>query len=159
MSEIYSYDDMVKTADKNIKWDHRFIALAEHIAQWSKDPSTKVGCVLVNDRRVVVGMGYNGFPRGVEDTEERLNDRPTKYKLVVHAEVNAILNSNSEVAGSIAYNWPLPPCVDCMKFLIQSGVKGIVYPMPDQASRERWGDSWELANQIAKEAGLWLVEL
>lgn len=143
----------------NSKWDKRFVELAHHVSAWSKDPSTRVGCVLVNDRRIVVGMGYNGFPRGVVDSDERLNDRPTKYKLVVHAEVNAILNANSEVSGATAYNWPLPPCVDCMKFLIQAGVKKVVYPKPDEESRQRWGESWELANQMAAEAGVELTEL
>ena len=79
-------------------WDKRFLDLAEHVAGWSKDPSTQVGCVIVNDKRVVVGLGYNGFPRGVEDTPERLNDRPTKYLMVQHAEVNAILNGSGATA-------------------------------------------------------------
>lgn len=143
----------------NEKWNRRFLALAEHVSSWSKDPSTKVACVLVDDDKCVLGIGYNGFPHGVEDSEERLNDRPVKYQLVVHAEANAILNARTPVKGATAYNYPLPPCVDCMKLLAQAGVKRVVYPTPDEASRERWGDSWKLAEAICEEVGIDMVEL
>src|ERR1700722_2700699 len=90
----------------NMKWDIRFLELAKHISNWSKDPSTKVGAVLVNDLKQVVGMGYNGFARGVQDTDERLNDRETKYKLVVHAEVNAIIQAGHAARNSTLYVYP-----------------------------------------------------
>lgn len=141
------------------KWDKRFLDLARHVSAWSKDPSTKVGCVLVDDNKCVLGIGYNGFPHGVEDSLERLHDRPTKYKLVVHAEANAILNARTSLKGTTVYTYPLPPCVDCMKLLAQAGVKRVLYPTPDEASRERWGDSWELAEAICEEVGIDMVEL
>ena len=77
------------------KWDHRFIELADHIAQWSKDPSTKVGCVIVGEDREIRSTGFNGFPRGIDDDEERLNNRDLKYPLICHAEENAIMHAAS----------------------------------------------------------------
>ena len=74
------------------KWDMRFLALAEHVSEWSKDPSTQVGAVITHSRsKRVISLGFNGFPAGVEDTEERLEDRTTKYEMVVHAEQNALM--------------------------------------------------------------------
>ena len=74
------------------KWDRRYLDIAKSVSQWSKDPSTKVGAVLVRDNRIV-SVGYNGFPEGVDDSEERYNNRELKYDLVVHAEVNAIISA------------------------------------------------------------------
>ncbi len=84
-------------------WDTFFIKMADHAATASKDPSTQVGCVLVDDKRCVVGPGYNGFPRGVDDKPARLLDRSTKYLMVQHAEVNAVLNAVAGTEGSTAY--------------------------------------------------------
>lgn len=80
-----------KFGNQQLKWDRHFIRIAREVASISKDPSTKVGVVLVKNRRII-GTGYNGFPEGIADTPERLNDRPTKYKLMLHAEENAIAN-------------------------------------------------------------------
>ena len=77
----------------NSKWDTRFMKLAREISTWSKDPSSKIGAVIVNDERRILATGYNGFPKGIEDTEERLNDRDQKYPLIVHAEMNALMNA------------------------------------------------------------------
>ena len=68
------------------KWDGRFLDLAAHISNWSKDPSTKVGCVVVGPDREIRSTGFNGFPRGIADTDERLSDRNLKYPLICHAE-------------------------------------------------------------------------
>src|SRR5690242_4489325 len=112
------------------KWDFHFLNLAADIARWSKDPSTKVGAVLVDDQNIVRGMGYNGFPRGVNDDPERLNNRELKYKMVVHAEVNAILSAGSRSRGSRLYVYPafFTPCIcnECCKVAIQAGVKEII---------------------------------
>lgn len=95
------------------------------VASWSKDPSTKVGAVLA-DGKHVLSHGYNGFPHTCEDKEEWLNDRETKYKLVTHAEVNAIFNSKVPVAGSTVYTYPLPPCAACAGILAAAGIKRVV---------------------------------
>jgi len=85
------------------KWDARFMGLGRHVAGWSKDPSTKVGAVIVNDRLQVVGMGYNGFPRGTSDSGALYEDRERKYLRVVHAEVNAVLNATQSCMGATVY--------------------------------------------------------
>lgn len=146
--------------DRMQRWDRRFLGVAKHISAWSKDPSTKVGAVLVNGLDQVVGLGYNGFPRGVEDTEERYNDRDLKYPMVVHAEVNAIIQAGHEARGSTLYVYPsfmLPPiCADCAKAAIQAGVKGIVGYEPNETDErvKRWAGSISHAKTMWEEAGL-----
>lgn len=144
-------------------WDRYFLGLAQHVSTASKDPSTKVGAVLVEPyTNLVVGLGYNGFPRGILDTEERYNDRETKLKLVVHAEVNAILMAGEKAKGSRMYVWPsfmLPPiCNECCKVAIQAGVKAIVGFIVDEnklSERQlRWKDSILFARQMCYEAGI-----
>jgi len=144
-----------------IKWDKRFLDLARLVSTWSKDPSTQVGAVLVNDLKQVVGMGYNGFARGIADSSERLNDRETKYKLVVHAEVNAIIQAADKARNSVLYVYPsfmIPPiCHECCKVAIQAGVRGIVGFSPDETDPrvQRWKDSISVAREMWLEAGLW----
>lgn len=141
------------------EWDKKLVGLANYIGfEWSKDPSTKVGCVIADDNHIPLGVGYNGFPRGIEDTPERLNDRPTKYKLVVHAEVNAVLNATAPVRGATAYN-SLAPCSDCMKLMINAGIKRVVFPTPSDDELGRWGESFKLASEMAAEAGVEMVQI
>lgn len=137
----------------NSKWDQRFIELARHVAQWSKDPSTKVGCVLVDKNRIVIGMGYNGFPRGISDDQERYENRPVKYMMVQHAEANALFNTTVSVRGATAYVTH-PPCCNCAGALIQSGVTRIVTVTPDEGLAERFKESFEISETMFHEAGL-----
>lgn len=134
-------------------WDNFFMGLASHASTASKDPSTKVGCVLVDDRRRVVGVGYNGFPRGVADTDERLNDRPTKYLMVQHAEVNAVLQSVIEPRGCTAFVTH-KPCATCTGVLIQAGVRKIVTRQPEAGLAERFADSFRASEVMLAEAGV-----
>lgn len=133
------------------KWDRRFLALAEHIAQWSKDPSTKVGAVVADTFNRIVSVGYNGFPRGVLDSEERLANRELKYQLVLHAEVNALLLANKSAAGCILYTVPGSPCVNCAIHAIQLGIKRVVAP---DYLHPRFGDSQLLGRKMLEEAGV-----
>ncbi len=136
------------------KWDHRFLGLAEHIAGWSKDPSTKVGAVLVHTRsKRVISTGFNGFPAGVEDTRERLDDRETKYEMVVHAEQNALMFAGERAEGGTLYVHPLPPCARCAVMIIQAGIVRVVCDQPD-FDHERWGEQAEIADSMLREAGL-----
>jgi len=99
--------------------------------------------------------GWNGFPRGVNDTEERLNDRPTKYKFITHAEANAIANaarSGVALEGCSLLVTALHPCNDCAKLLIQSGIKKVYAPLPEIDGR--WADSFEVAATMFREAGV-----
>ena len=110
------------------KWDIRFLELARHISSWSKDPSRKIGAVAIKDRQVLA-TGYNGFPAGVIDDEERYNDREVKYELVVHAEMNCIFNAGKNgmsLKGSTMYVYGLPVCHECAKGIIQTGVERVV---------------------------------
>lgn len=136
-------------------WDSRFIELAKHIAQWSKDPSTKVGCVVVGEDREIRSTGFNGFPRGISDDAKRLSSRETKYPLICHAEENAIMHAariGVSLKGSTAYvTWP--PCSRCARSLIQAGIKEIVYPKTDSIP-ERWIDDFTTSNGMLEEAGV-----
>ena len=76
------------------KWDKRYLELARHISEWSKDPSTKIGAIAIGDHGQVLSQGYNGFPRGINDDTFRLTVREVKYKYIVHAEMNAIYNAS-----------------------------------------------------------------
>lgn len=139
------------------KWDRRFLSLAELIAQWSKDPSTKIGAVIVRpDTRVVVGMGYNGFPRGVEDSPERYADRDLKLSLVVHAEVNAILNATTPLGGCTMYVYPtlmIPNvCPDCAKHVVQVGITTLV--CYNGTTTERWQKLAAISATILTEGGV-----
>ena len=134
-------------------WDKRFLKLAKHISEWSKDPSTKVGCVVVGPDRELRSTGFNGLPRGIEDNEERLNNREIKYPLICHAEENAIMHAariGISLKDCTAYvTWP--PCTRCARSLIQAGVSTIVYPENIEIP-ERWMDDFNLSLNMLKEA-------
>ncbi len=110
-------------------WDVFFLELAQFVAEKrSKDPSTKVGAVIADSFNRIVSIGYNGFPRGVNDCPDLYANREEKYKRVVHAELNAILNAARPVNGCTIYIWPLFTCNECAKIIIQSGIERVVYP-------------------------------
>ena len=116
-------------------WNQRFLSLAEHISTWSKDPSTQVGAVIVDDQRRIISTGYNGFPRGVNDFPERYNNRDIKYEMIVHGEINAILFANQSIHGCTLYTWPFMPCSRCAAIVIQSGIRTVVAPYNDKIGR------------------------
>lgn len=136
------------------KWDRRFLRIAEEVRLWSKDPGTKVGCVLVNERRII-STGYNGFPQTISDDLERYIDREYKLSVTVHAEKNAILNAaknGTKVEGSTLYV-TFPPCSQCASAVIQAGVAKVVCPDPATAP-ERWRSNFIAANNLFYEAGV-----
>jgi dCMP deaminase len=137
------------------KWDLRFIGLAQHISTWSKDPSTKVGCVVVGEDREIRSTGFNGFPRGINDDEERLMDREKKYPLICHAEENAIMHAariGVSLKDSTAYvTWP--PCSRCARSLIQAGIREIVYPETGKIP-DRWIEDFTISDSMLNEAGV-----
>jgi dCMP deaminase len=142
-------------------WDRKYLGLAKYVAEtWSKDPSTKVGAVVVNYDYNQEFIGYNGFPKGVQDLPERYTDRELKYKLVVHAEVNAILKAGKLAKGATLYVYPsfsLPPvCNECAKLVIQSGIKEVVSFEPDPLDPrvKRWADSISISKTMFEEAGV-----
>jgi len=141
------------------KWDIRFLLLAELVSSWSKDPSTKVGAVVAK-RNKVLGLGYNGFPIGVIDNEDRYLDREEKYKYIVHAEVNAIIMAGEKANGSTLYVFPSfvspPVCNECCKLVIQFGIKEIVSfkSVPTLDLVKRWEESIKMSRQMFQETGV-----
>ena len=137
------------------KWDIRFLELAKHISGWSKDPSTKVGCVVVGEDREIRSTGFNGFPRGISDDNDRLTDREKKYPLICHAEENAIMHAariGVSLKGSTAYvTWP--PCSRCARSLIQAGIKEVVYSTAEEVP-ERWLEDFNISTSMLKEANV-----
>lgn len=121
------------------KWHTRFYELATHVAQWSKDPSTKVGAVVVNSDNQVLSLGFNGFPRGIFDFAKRYDDKETKYLFVSHAERNALDNAFADTRGATLYT-TLFPCNECTKGIIQKGIKTIVTPQPDKSRKHNHYD-------------------
>lgn len=120
------------------KWDRRFLGLALYYSSFSKDPSTKVGCVLVNNKNVPVGLGYNGFSRNSEDLIEVLENRPEKYKRTIHAEENAIYNRTGDIEGSVAY-LTHPPCISCINRLSHNSIIGVRFIQdPSDDFYDRW---------------------
>ena len=116
---------------KVISWDQYFMAVAKLSAYRSKDPNTQVGACIVSPENKIVGVGYNGLPWGCEDDQFPWENREgemydTKYPYVVHAELNAILNSIQKLNGCRIYV-SLFPCHECVKAIIQSGIKEIIY--------------------------------
>lgn len=139
IKETFSYfsnDDLI---DSSTNYDVRFMRLAREFSTWSKDPKKQVGCVAVRDRQVIA-QGYNGFPRGVKDNW-RLYVKSIKLPMVVHAELNMIVNASRNgvnLIDSTAYVFGLPTCSSCVKPLIQSGVSRIVMCDSTEGNSKSW---------------------
>lgn len=136
------------------KWHIRFLRLAQEVSSWSIDPSTKVGCVLVKNKRVV-STGYNGFPKNISDSFDRLMDREQKYEITVHAEVNAVTTAalhGVSTEGCSAY-LTFSPCSRCASVLINAGITA-VYVLGGSDIPERWLQNFILASKLLAEAGV-----
>ena len=136
------------------KWDSRFLELANSIATWSIDPSRGVGAVIVSPMRQVLATGYNGLPRGVEDHPDRL-ERPVKYDLTVHAEMNAIIqcarNGISPV-GATMYS-SFSPCIHCTLSIVQAGIQRVVTRTIERGD-EHWNESIDKSIAMFEEVGI-----
>ncbi|MDG2477318.1 MAG: dCMP deaminase family protein [Phycisphaerales bacterium] len=142
------------TTTGQAKWDRRFMLLADQISTWSKDPSRGVGAVIVSDDRRICATGYNGLPVGIEDRPERL-ERPTKYDLICHAEVNAIVQcarNGTSTIGSTLYS-TFFPCNNCTLAIIQAGVQRVVSWAPADGD-EHWEASIATSRNLLDEAGI-----
>jgi len=136
------------------EWDARFLRMAREIATWSKDPSTKVGAVIADPKNRIVSLGYNGLPRSVADTAHRLTDRRLKYKIMVHAEENAVLFAGRPLQFCSIYVWPFAACAHCASLIIQVGINRVVTPGCPQDKLERWGEDMAIAEEMYKEADI-----
>ena len=137
-----------------MKWNDYYLNIAKAAAERSKDPSTKCGACVVGPDNVIISTGFNGFPRGITDTEVRLEDREQKYKLVIHAEVNAILFARRDLRDCTLYVYPLMPCDACALLIIQAGIKEVVSVVPSQELYMRWGASQAKTAELFEEAGV-----
>jgi dCMP deaminase len=136
-------------------WDARYLDLAENVSSWSKDPSRKIGAVAVGSKGQILSQGYNGFPRGIDDSVERYNDKETKYRYVVHAEMNVVYNATYNgisLDGATLYVTGLPVCSECAKGIIQTGVKRVVMRATDVP--EKWFVSFATTAKMFNEAGI-----
>ena len=144
--------------NKIISWDEYFMGLAHLSALRSKDPNTQVGACIVDSENKVVSIGYNGLPRGCSDAEfpwgREGGFRDSKYAYVVHAELNAILNSPRPVKDCVLYV-SLFPCNECAKAIIQSGIRKVVYESDKYADT----DSTIVSKRMLRTAGVELVQL
>lgn len=140
------------------KWDQRFLDMARSVSQWSKDPSTQTGAVIVRPDRTVASVGYNGFPRGVKDLPERLKDRDMKYDMIVHCEMNAIISAQEPLYGYTLYCFPFTCCARCAAHVIQAGITRVVSPPPSEGVMSRWSNSLRTARQMFDEAGVVVKE-
>lgn len=142
---------------KQLSWNERFMQMAELVSTWSKDPSRKIGAVAVGSKRQILSTGYNGFPRGIDDNEERLNNRELKYQYVVHAEQNMIYNATYNgisLDGASLYVYGLPICHECAKGIIQVGIKEVFIHRKSLLDRPNWYDSYLKSKEMFDEAGI-----
>lgn len=135
------------------KWDNNFLALANTVSMFSKDPSTKVGAVIVDDDNRVISIGYNGFPKGIRD-DNRLSNRELKYEMIVHAEANALLFANAPVRGCTIYTWPFQPCSRCASLIIQAGIRRVVSV---ESKDQKWRENFQLAHDMMTEARIEII--
>lgn len=135
-------------------WEHRFMQVAELVATWSKDPSTKVGAVIVRPDRTICSTGYNGFPRGVSDNADLYADREVKLARTIHAELNAILTAPEPVIGYYLFV-TRPPCANCAAAIIQAGIGKVFFHPGDKDFQERWAESVRASLQMFVEGNVY----
>ena len=138
----------------SLKWDQRFLELSKLIASWSKDPSTQTGAVIVSPDRTIISVGYNGFPKGMEDSPELYANREVKYSRIVHCEMNAVLNVDQSVKGCTLYTWPFASCDRCAVHMIQAGITTFVFPKLPKELEGRWAESVAKTKAYFEEAGV-----
>lgn len=135
-------------------WDDWFLGLAAYISTRSKDPSTKVGAVIVRKDRTIAACGYNGFSRYNDDSPGLYGNREEKLKRIIHAEMNAILTAREPLNCCTLYTWPIPTCERCAVHVIQAGITSVVAPQPAPEHVERWGEVFKLSRELYDEAGV-----
>jgi dCMP deaminase len=144
---------------KQEEWDHFYVGLARYMSTKSKDPSTKVGSVIVRPNKSVASVGFNGFPRGADDSLHLYADREYKLSRILHAEQNAITFAREPLDGYTIYVYPFICCDRCFAVIQQEGIKRIVAPVPTTAQLERWGGAFEIVRSLAAKEGIELEEV
>lgn len=168
MNEEKQYWEKIDKIDSICKWHEYFFDICQVISKKSKDPSTKVGCVIVNTGNSIISTGYNGFPIGVKDnildftndkiTKSKRYNRPQKYLWTAHAEQNAIAfaaRNGVSLKDSILYVNRMMPCARCTRLIIQSGIKNIfVLEDTEKDTIERWKQDNQIAYTMLEEANV-----
>lgn len=143
---------------KGSSWDYKLLSLTEVISLWSKDRSTKVGAIIVDNQNRILSTGYNGFPIDVNDNIDSRHERPTKYYYTEHAERNAIYSAAKNgipLNGTTMYLLWKYPCADCARAIVQSGIKNIVaYNRDFPGKKMDWDIHFNAAIEILKEGGV-----
>ncbi len=141
------------------KWDLRFMRQAVEIASWSKDPSTKVGAKIVDELGRPVSEGYNGLPRGIKDTVDRLTNREIKYPATIHAELNAVLFATRPLLVGCTIYSTRPPCTRCCAVLVQKQITRVVWLHGGEDYASRWGDDVYLGRELLYEAKVAMLQI
>jgi dCMP deaminase len=142
-----------------ISWDDFYLEMCQYISSRSKDPSTKVGAVIVRPDNSVCSVGFNGFPRGMPDKAELYANREEKYSRIIHGEINALAHSREPVKGYTLYTTPFMPCDRCFVQMVQNGIVRFVAPKATQEQLTRWGPAFEKVRQYARECNVQLWEV
>lgn|SRR5574337_504686 len=140
--------------DALTKWQRRFLDMANLVASWSKDPSTKVGAVIADSDNRVVSLGFNGAPRNVDDA---FVSREQKLLRTIHAELNALHFARGDVSGCTIYVTH-PPCAQCAASIIQRGIKEVVFPKPNADFMSRWAENYAEAVDMFVSADVGVCE-
>lgn len=141
------------------KWDLFYLGMAQYVSTASKDPSTKTGAVIVGPDNSVISVGYNGFPKGMADSDELYADRAEKYSRIVHCEVNALILAGRRIPdASTLYTYPFMSCDRCVVQMLQAGILRFVAPQATTEQIERWGDAFSKTRKYILECGGELVE-
>lgn len=148
-------ENWTKVISQRETWDKRFMQIAYCVRGWSKDTKS-VGAVLVDNQRRIISTGYNGFPGPITDSRQRLESKEVKNKLMIHAELNSVLNSVAKLVGSTMYATRFP-CHRCAAVIAQVGIVRVVSPKPE-FDHETWGASHELSWEILREADIEMTE-
>lgn len=141
------------------KWDRRFLDLARFVSEWSKDPSTQTGAVIVNPNKSIVSIGFNGFPIGMGDVSSRYENREEKYSRIIHCEVNALIFAGKLPTGCSLYTWPFLSCDRCVVQMLQAGITRFVAPVANADQLTRWGAAFERTRDYIAEAGMECIEV
>lgn len=167
----YRPKQLIQLGSEMTRWDAYFLKMAMTTAMMSKDPSTRVGAIITGPDQDIRATGFNGLPRGVADYPHRLQNRTIKYKMIVHAELNAIFHAARAgvslqgcrlyliATNSAGCYWGGPPCSNCIGGVIQSGITEIVSLPPSPWLPDRWLESLNMSLDMIEEAGLWYREV
>ena len=138
----------------NEKWDLRFLQLANQISTWSKDPSTKTGAVIVRPDRSICSVGFNGFPKNMDDRQDWYINREEKYSRIVHCEINALIHSYEPVSSYTLYTYPFACCDRCVVQMMQAGISRFVFPKCPRHLEDRWGRFLDKTKKYLRESDI-----